>query len=85
MLVKGGTGAYLCKTEVRGFQLLQYFRVTEYGKFDNSNLGNKPACYLVSALRLIVQLDSCSVDMIQAKSNIFCEPLVIWPLNKLQI
>ena len=23
-------GAYLCKTEVRGFQSLQYFRVTEY-------------------------------------------------------
>ena len=67
-------GAYLCKTEVSGFQLLQYFRVTEYGKFDNSNLGNRPGRYLVSALRLIVNL----------KVN-FCEPLLIWAIIKLQM
>ena len=78
-------GVYFCKTEVHGFQLLQYFRVTEYENFKNSKLGNRPDRDHVSPLRLMVQLDSCSLDMMQAKSTILCAPLLTWALTKLQM
>ena len=67
-------GVYLRKREVCGFQLLQYFRVTEYEKFSARYLNNRPIRDYVSPLRLLVPLEQCSVDMIPAKSTLLCEP-----------
>ena len=78
-------GVYLCKTEIFGFQLLQYFRVTEYEKFSDRCMDNKPVREHVSPLRLLVQLSHCSVDMLQAKTTLLCEPLSTWVLGKFQL
>ena len=78
-------GVYLCKTEIFGFQLLQYFRVTEYEKFSDRYMNNKPVREHVSPLRLLVQLSQCSVDMLQAKTTLLCEPLSTWVLGKFQL
>ena len=77
-------GVYLCKREVCGFQLLQYFRVTEYEKFSARYLNNRPIRDYVSPLRLLVPLEQCSVDMIQAKSTLLCEPFSTWIFCKMQ-
>ena len=77
-------GVYLCKSEIRGFQLQQYFRVTEYEKYSDRYLSNRPERDHVSPLRLMVQLNQCSVDMIQAKTSLLCEPMSTWVLSKLQ-
>ena len=77
-------GVYLCKREVCGFQLLQYFRVTEYEKFSARYLNNRPIRDHVSPLRLLVPLEQCSVDMVQAKSTLLCEPFSTWILCKMQ-
>ena len=36
-----------------------------------------------SPLRLMVQLENSSVDMIQAKSNVLCQQLAVWPCSKM--
>ena len=77
-------GVYLLKREVCGFQLLQYFRVTEYERFSARYLDNRPIRDYVSPLRLLVPLEQCSVDMIQAKSTLLCEPFSTWVLCKIQ-
>ena len=76
---------YLCKTEICGFQLLQYFRVTEYERFRPSYLINRPVRDHVSPMRLLCQLHQCSIDMIQAKSSLLCEPLSTWELGKFHL
>ena len=76
---------YIHKTEIYGFQLLQYFRVTEYEKFGDRYLGNRPLRDHVSPLRLLVQLDHHSIDMIQAKSTLLCEPLSTWVFVKMHL
>ena len=45
---------YLCKTKNCGFQLLQYFRMTEYEKFNVRYLGNRPIRDHVSPLHLVI-------------------------------
>ena len=59
--------------------------MTEYEKFSDRYLGNRPVRDHVSPLRLLVQLGHHSVDMIQAKSALLCEPLSTWVFFKMQL
>ena len=78
-------GVYLCTTEICGFQLLQYFRVTEYEKFSGHDLNNRPIREHLSPLRLLHQLEHNSVDITVAKSALLCEPFATWILSKMQL
>ena len=48
-------------------------------------MNNKPVREHISPLRLLVQLSQCSVDMLQAKTTLLCEPLSTWVLGKFQL
>ena len=76
---------YLCKTEIYGFQLLQYFRVTEYERFTPYYLSNRPVRDSVSPLRLFCQLHQSTIDMVHGKSILLCEPLSTWELGKFHL
>ena len=78
-------GVYLCKTEICGLQLLQYFRVTEYEMFSACYLRNRPVRDHLSPLRMIIQLGHSSVDMTVAKSALLCEPFSTWLRSKMQL
>ena len=78
-------GVYLCTAEICGFQLVQYFRVTEYDKFSDHYLSNRHFRDHLSPLRSLLQLRHNSVDITVAKSALLCEPFATWILSKTEL